>query len=53
MVEADTALEPIRDLADTDRDATLLAILVKRQAELTATGQTSHPESLALIAKLT
>jgi HD superfamily phosphohydrolase YqeK len=52
-VEADAALAPIRELADTDLDAAVLAILVKREAELTAAGETSHPESLALIAKLT
>ena len=51
-VEADAALAPIRELADTDLDAAVLAILVKREAELTAAGETSHPESLALIAKL-
>ena len=51
-IEADAALAPIRELADTDLDAALLAFLEKREAEHTAAGRASHPESLALLAKL-
>ena len=51
-VMADEALAPIRELADSDLDAALLAILEKREAELTAGGVTLHPQTTALLAKL-
>ena len=51
-IDADAALAPIRELADTDLDAALLAILVKREAELAADGSPAHPETIALLAKL-
>ena len=51
-VTADAALAPIRELADSDLDAALLAILEKREAELTAAGVTLHAQTTALLAKL-
>lgn len=51
-IDADAALAPIRELADTDLDAALLAILEKREAELAANGSPTHPETVALLAKL-
>lgn len=51
-IDADEALAPIRVLADTDPEAAVLAILEKREAELAAGGSPTHPQTLALIAKL-
>jgi nicotinate-nucleotide adenylyltransferase len=51
-IDADAALAPIRVLADTDLDGALLAIVEKREAELAADGSPTHPETIALLAKL-
>lgn len=51
-VEADPALAPIRELADSDLDAAVLAILEKRQAEFAESGKVQHPQTLALMDRL-
>ena len=51
-VDADPGLAPIRELADADLDAAVVAMLEKREAELAAAGRTQHPLSAALLARL-
>ncbi len=51
-VDADPGLAPIRELADEDLDAAVLAILEKREAEFAASGKAQHPQSVALLARL-
>ena len=51
-VDADPALGPIRELADLDLDAAIIAILEKREADFAAKGRSPHPRSIALLARL-
>ena len=51
-VDADPALGPIRQVADSDLDAAVIAILEKREVDFAAAGKTQHPQSLALLARL-
>ncbi len=51
-VDADPSLGPIRQLADSDLDAAIIAILEKREADFAEKGRSPHPQSLALLQRL-
>ena len=51
-VDADPGLAPIRELADSDLDAAIIALLEKRAAEFAVSGKEQHPKSIELLARL-